>query len=663
MNVTQKSERLKRRERRQQIKDGMYVADSCINLTNELQICPLNNKKQKYEERKTQPSGKDNEKIKKNGIEYDYNKHSIRELFDDHGISMKKDSLYGMKKNRQSYIYIISKVIDNRTFFKIGYSDIANNAVVGVRLESHKTTLIPGLKNIGFKLHYLFFYDRLLYGSETSYAHLIEQELHKFLRNHKEYKTFVIHYPSSRPSEWYLPDEGKYQEFMDYVLYFLSVQVPNPKQAYWFLIHKNKERRFNMDEFFPETTPEDIREFRHDFSAQMENIKITQKTEKTQIQLKKGSLSYFKKSLLTIKDNKPPLGDDVNITNIIFYNKSTTTLLKSREYYVLIQCTTKPFDWLNSFIPLIGKSELLDQTTSSLEYITHISHVLQKMKSLNTIDLYELRSNLNHYDDVYIEEAKSSFMTTFSENVSILKKDLLWIVGRYLKDKSNKVYIVTKLNTLSNNATKVDKITCTEVNPQNLKIINNNQKIVGNVFTIIHLVVEYHDEIQPSLYVKDNYVKTMKHLNPNHCRFELYDLIVIGKGYYKNPSNNTPIQQEFDGLITNIEVKLWKKGESPALCYDILFEDGSEWFHVAESIDKNAKLKHKSKTSKIYKQSQKSFLNNIRGPLQAQARYIMEVLDFVSPNPIPSIVKRTTKKRNKKGKNPVRRSTRKKQIL
>ena len=222
MNVDQKSERLKRRERRQQIKDGLYLADSCVNLTNEMQICPLNNKKQKYEERKTQPSGKDDEKIKKMVLNTTC-KHSIR-LFDDHGISIKKDSLYGMKKNRQSYIYIISKVIDNRTFFKIGYSDIANNAVVGVRLESHKTTLIPGLKNIGFKLHYLFFYDRLLYGSETSYAHLIEQELHKFLRNHKEYKTFVIHYPSSRPSEWYLPDEGKYQEFMDYVLHFLSVQ-------------------------------------------------------------------------------------------------------------------------------------------------------------------------------------------------------------------------------------------------------------------------------------------------------------------------------------------------------------------------------------------------------------------------------------------------------
>ena len=179
----QKSERLKRRERREAIKEN-----HCVNLGKDLEMCPIAMKKKLYESRKTQKSGKDDKKIAKNGIEYDYDKISIRELFDDYGTAAKKESIFGQKKNRQSYIYIISKVIDGRTFFKIGYSDIANNAVVGVRLESHKTTLIPGLKNIGFKLHYLFFYDRLIYGGETSYAHLIEQELHKYLRNNKKYQ-------------------------------------------------------------------------------------------------------------------------------------------------------------------------------------------------------------------------------------------------------------------------------------------------------------------------------------------------------------------------------------------------------------------------------------------------------------------------------------------
>ena len=198
MPSNEKSERLKRRERRQEIKDGMAAAsNACLNLANDLQVCPLPHKKTAYETRKTQKSGKDDDEVKNHGVDYDYDKVSIRELFDDFGVAAKKESLLGEKKNRQSYIYIISKVIDGRTFFKIGYSDIAANAVVGVRLESHKTTLIPGLKNIGFKLHYLFFYDRLVYGGESSYAHLVEQELHKYLRNNQEYKSFIIHYPSS----------------------------------------------------------------------------------------------------------------------------------------------------------------------------------------------------------------------------------------------------------------------------------------------------------------------------------------------------------------------------------------------------------------------------------------------------------------------------------
>ena len=54
---------------------------------------------------------------------------------------------------------------------------------------------------------------------------------------------------------------------------------------------------------FSETTPEDIREFRHDFSAQMKYGKKTKNTNT----IGKSSLSYFKNSLLTIKDNKLPL--------------------------------------------------------------------------------------------------------------------------------------------------------------------------------------------------------------------------------------------------------------------------------------------------------------------------------------------------------------------
>lgn len=657
MKKDEKSERLKRRERRQQIKEGQMggPANVCVNLTNEMQVCPLPQKKTAYESRKTQKSGKDDSEIKKDGVDYDYDKISIRELFDDFGVAAKKESLFGEKKPRQSYIYIISKVIDGRTFFKIGYSDIASNAVVGVRLESHKTTLIPGLKNIGFKLHYLFFYDRLIYGGETSYAHVVEQELHKYLRNHKEYKTYIIHYPSSNPSEWYLPDEGKFRDFMDYVLYFISVQVPEPKQAYWFIKEKGKEKRLNKDAFFPETTPEDILEFRHDFSAQMAQVKITQKIEKTQQQLKKGTLSHFKDALLSPKSS-PPLGNDVKIEDVVFYNKATTSLLKSREYYVVLSALTLSFQSLNAFIPILGKAELVGRDDDDEEYVTHISHVLRKMNELKTLDMYELKSNFHFYDDAPIQNAKASFMTTFHENVSVPKKDLNWMIGRYLKDANEKTYMVEQLVTLPNNATKVDRVNCVEVQGSSLKPLTPKKDQNANVFTAIHLVIQYHDNVIPSLELGANYKEKMKHLNPANTKFAVHDLITIQKGYYVEQNTETPIQKEFDGLITNIEMKQWKKGETPALCYDILFEDGSEWFHTTDSIDKKSKLKH-TKGSVAYKKAQKTFLGKIRGPLQATAEYIMEVLGFKSPETEPK--RRSTRKKTTVGKKATRSSTRK----
>ena len=69
MKKDEKSDRLKRRERRQQIKEGQMggPANACVNLTNEMQVCPLPQKKTAYESRKTQKSGKDDNEIKKGG--------------------------------------------------------------------------------------------------------------------------------------------------------------------------------------------------------------------------------------------------------------------------------------------------------------------------------------------------------------------------------------------------------------------------------------------------------------------------------------------------------------------------------------------------------------------------------------------------------------------
>lgn len=52
---------------------------------------------------------------------------------------------FGFQKKRRSYIYIISKKIDDRTFVKIGYSTLEENSIGSSRFRSFQTSLIPGL--------------------------------------------------------------------------------------------------------------------------------------------------------------------------------------------------------------------------------------------------------------------------------------------------------------------------------------------------------------------------------------------------------------------------------------------------------------------------------------------------------------------------------------
>ena len=108
--------------------------------------------------------------------------------------------------------------------------------------------LVTGLENSGFKLHYLFFY-RWIHGSyNKTYANKIELDLHDVLRNHENYKSHVIHMPSSKPSEWYLPHSGDYESFLN-LFWTLSVQVPAPEDAFEFYVVNNMDVRKDKKPF------------------------------------------------------------------------------------------------------------------------------------------------------------------------------------------------------------------------------------------------------------------------------------------------------------------------------------------------------------------------------------------------------------------------------
>lgn len=138
------------------------------------------------------------------------------------------------------YIYVISKVIDNKRFYKIGtiynkngsfiinQSADVNKKKTG-RLGDAQTFLIPGLENAGFKVHFLFFYgieDKPDFNKakSTSICASIEQEIHKNMR--KKFTNKVITFPNNLESEWYIPGEDTCEKhFLSFLIDIVS--IPN----------------------------------------------------------------------------------------------------------------------------------------------------------------------------------------------------------------------------------------------------------------------------------------------------------------------------------------------------------------------------------------------------------------------------------------------------
>ena len=268
----------------------MKISKTKNGKTRKIKHCDLGSAlSDKYLERKKQKVGKgdmeaDSEYIKNHGIDYFEEKMLIKELFIQEIKPLDIIHDFGFQKKRRSYIYIISKKIDDRTFVKIGYSTLEENSIVSSRFRSFQTSLIPGLENSGFKLHYLFFYIGEIHGSyNKTYANKIELDLHDVLRNHENYKSHVIHMPSSKPSEWYLPHSGDYESFFNFVLDFLSVKVPSPEDAFEFSVHNNIDVRKDKEAFFKESSKEEIFKYRKDYKereeARVESDENNQKKE------------------------------------------------------------------------------------------------------------------------------------------------------------------------------------------------------------------------------------------------------------------------------------------------------------------------------------------------------------------------------------------------
>ena len=77
----------------------------------------------------------------------------------------KKYTIYTTPTTATTYIYIISKLIDNKIYFKVGEGGKGESRGTG-RLGDAQTYLIPGLEEeSGYNVHFVFFFRKNLHNN------------------------------------------------------------------------------------------------------------------------------------------------------------------------------------------------------------------------------------------------------------------------------------------------------------------------------------------------------------------------------------------------------------------------------------------------------------------------------------------------------------------
>ena len=541
-------------------------------------LCPVDDEASSqeisYEERKTQRPGPDDRFMINDGIEYDGSSPLITDLFDESRISHKIHTSTGIENVRRSYIYIVSKKIDGRTFIKIGMSRMSSQVSTSTRLGFIQTVLIPGLKNVGFKVHYLFFFPRESKEKTSTFAERIEKDLHKMLQNHRNFRQTVIKFPSNNPSEWYLPDTGNYESFLHYVLKHISLQRPEPEEAYHFYIKNGKVKRDSKNEFMTKATNEEKIEHGKDYIEISEHISQKHLLTKEETNMKKGSKAYYTKKLLRQSKDIPALGD-IKIVDVYYHKTRSDELRIFGNYYIHVsrEDGRKP----DIFI------DFSEEKNGTIKYYTSIYNVLKRMKELNTLEPYGLESNYYHYEEEPIKNAK-----TFLEKIDIKTKmrfrssELSWIIGRYVKDSDGKMFKAVDLKHDIRKRNKITGVIFVEVNTKLQQI--SERGIIADPLIAMSLAIDYHTDEISKYKIDDKYEEQREETS---TKYNIYDFIQFKSRYFYNTETREPLKERFIGIIVEIYRKMDVETGKNILFYDILFET-QLWRLEALSVDENS---------------------------------------------------------------------------
>lgn len=439
-----------------------------------------------YENIKKKSRGSDPSFLVTEGIDYIRNEPLLLTVFNSDTAALNSgNDKEQPRRFRRSYIYVISKKVDGRTFIKVGFSDVGSSkSTINTRLESAQTFLIPGLKNAGFKIHYLFFYKLETKDSGQSLAHIIEKRIHEHLRN--DYETAVIYFGNNEKSEWYLPSKSQYKRFFEFIIKLLSLQIPTPHESYRFSIENGKKTR-QFIKTITEHTREEIIKYRFDLLKFKKTARAKANVLEVQALSRKGSKAHFTKILIeNIKNNEPPLGNNTDIVSIYSHNTKSNANYKFQNIYVRLQSKNKDPPEVNNLI--VDKSDPKETV-----YYSHIGNILDKMNELDSLKTYSLESNYHFYNNRPIKMAKYNLEREFGHGHEYKNDHCEWLIGRIARDSTNTLYKAIDIKFRRNSRVIVEKIVFKELDKTTMKFAATNNIVNADPYIAIQLVVHYHD--------------------------------------------------------------------------------------------------------------------------------------------------------------------------
>jgi len=148
-----------------------------------------------------------------------------------------------------TYIYIISKVVSGELYFKVGEGGkndyTTREKETPGRLGDAQTFLIPGLEEIGYKVHYVFYFYRDFhpYKHEQFIGTYMEKRLHEVLKI--IFPQMVMRFPTDNASEWYKVNEKEVNFFIGFILdcCYIYSTIPGlaPLEIWKYELNKDNE--------------------------------------------------------------------------------------------------------------------------------------------------------------------------------------------------------------------------------------------------------------------------------------------------------------------------------------------------------------------------------------------------------------------------------------